>query len=104
MPLKKKYAYYYCRDCEIDFLTPFEGKRVNCPKCADSLFVDKSKDIWIDRPFNYKRPWTKEEDEIILTGAKQGYTKKEMLEALDGRTERAIKTRLLRLKNKKVDY
>jgi predicted Zn-ribbon and HTH transcriptional regulator len=96
MPKKKKYTFWYCRDCEMDFLTPLETK-ANCPKCADRLYVDKLKDIWIERPFNYKRPWSAEEDELILTGTKQGYTRKEISESLDGRTEKAVERRLLRL-------
>jgi hypothetical protein len=99
MPKKKKYTFYYCRDCEMDFLTPFQGK-ANCPKCADRLYVDKLKDIWIERPFNYKRPWSPEEDEMIITGMKQGYKQQEIADSLDGRTRKSVSARWRQLLDK----
>ena len=100
MPKKKLYKYYICKDCEIDFImchftrkgTPF------CPQCAENVYVEKIKGIWMERPFNYKRPWTQEEDETILVSVEQGYTHKEIADALNGRTKNAVNRRLQRLR------
>jgi DNA-directed RNA polymerase subunit RPC12/RpoP len=101
MPKKKEYTFYYCKECEIDFLVAIKLKRkVNCPKCADELFVEKIRTIWMNRPFNYKRPWTNEEDELILVGVKQGYTHKQISESLNGRTTKAVTRRLQQIRRK----
>jgi DNA-binding NarL/FixJ family response regulator len=102
MPKKKPYRYYICKDCEIDFLLSGgkRGGRPFCPQCAENMFVEKVKEIWIERPFNYKRPWTPEEDETILVSAEQGYSNKEIATALEGRTEKAVCNRLAQIRKK----
>lgn len=102
MPKKKKYSFYYCRDCEMDFLIPggtFKNG-VSCPSCGDSIYTDYIKGIWLERPFNYKRPWTEEEDELILMGVRQGYKHREIAESLDGRTPKAVTRRLQQIRAK----
>ena len=102
MPKKKLYKYYICKDCEIDFImsrfirkgTPF------CPQCAENVYVEKVKQIWMERPFNYKRPWTEEEDETILVSVEHGYSNAEISTALEGRTEKAVCRRLSQLRKK----
>jgi len=104
MPKKKKYTFWICKDCEVDFIVPGALKsKVNCPKCADRLFVEKKKDIWIERPFNYKRPWTQEEFEIIQSGLKLGRTHKQIAEELEGRTENAVRRQVQQLRKKGIN-
>jgi hypothetical protein len=102
MPKKKLYRYYICKDCEIDFaMTQFtRGGKPYCPQCAKNNFIEKAKDIWLERPFNYKRPWTSEEDEIILVSAKQGYSNAEISTALEGRTAKAVCNRLAQIRKR----
>ncbi|MEM5012092.1 SANT/Myb-like DNA-binding domain-containing protein [Niallia taxi] len=95
MPKKKEYSHYLCKDCEFDFIVPAILKRkVNCPKCADSIYVEKLMDLWLERPINYKRPWTKEEDELITLGKEQGYTYEQMSKSLLGRSPQSVRRRL----------
>lgn len=98
MSLKKPYVFHLCKECNIDFLVKkgWVGK-VNCPKCADSFFVEKIKDIWIERPNNYKRPYTDLEDQIILDGKNAGYLSAKIAEGLEGRTPKAINRRYQQL-------
>jgi hypothetical protein len=94
MPKKKKYKYYLCKECEIDFVVAekLPGKPY-CPQCAESMFVEKLKEVWMERPFNYKRPWSPEEDETVLVSLKQGFSYEEISEALIGRTGKSVKRR-----------
>ena len=94
MPKLKKYTFYLCKDCEIDFIVKDDYKRVNCPLCADKIYVESLKSIWLERPFNYKTKWTKEEDSIILSGRRLGKTYKEIAKELDGRTPKAVTNRM----------
>lgn len=107
MPLKKKYTFYFCKDCEIDFcLSDNKGKqglKRFCPTCGENLFVEKIKTVWMERPFNYKRPYTDEEDGIILVSRKQGFTYKEISETLFNRTPQSVRRRLQQLKEKGVE-
>lgn len=57
-------------------------------------------EIWLERPFAYKRPWTPEEDELIHIGKQQGYTVKRIAESLEGRTYRAVGRRWQQIKKR----
>jgi DNA-binding NarL/FixJ family response regulator len=102
VPKKKPYRYYICKDCEIDFILS-SGKRGGtpfCPQCAENLYVEKVKEIWMERPFNYKRPWTEDEDATILVSVNQGYSDREIATALEGRTAKAVSRRLSQIRKK----
>lgn len=93
MSRKKEYTFYKCRDCENDFLVATRGSgrtRTFCPKCGENIYTEKVMNIWLDRPFAYKRPWTAEEEELIATGKRLGYSNKRIAESLDGRTTQAV--------------
>ena len=96
MPKKKRYFNYLCKECEIDFVVSFKGK-ANCPKCADNVYVEYKGNIWLERSFNYKRPWTDEEDSILIDGIKLGYKHREIAESID-RTTKAVTRRVSQLK------
>lgn len=96
MPKNKEYNSYICKDCEIDFLVK-KGKF--CPKCGESLFVEHKTSIWIKRPFTQYRRWTKEEDDFVVTGIDQGYSRQEVADEL-GRTKTAVTKRYLLLKER----
>lgn len=103
MPRKKKYGVWRCKECEIDFYVTAEVKhKAYCPKCADSIYVEKVRTLWLERAFNYKRPWTQEEDDLILDGVKLGKTHKEISKELYGRTPKAVTRRLQQLRKKGV--
>lgn len=102
MPKKKKYYSFLCRNCDIDFYVSKRRKRIYCPHCSDYLFVELKCSLWMERPFNYKRPWTEEEDSIILDGARLGYSRKEIAESLNDRTTKAVIRRLSQLRKKGV--
>lgn len=89
MPIKKQYKHYLCKDCDVDFITS-QGN--NCPNCADNVYVDVIRTIWLDRGFNYKRPWTDDEDEMILAGRKLGKTYAEIAKEIN-RTTKATTNR-----------
>ncbi|WP_040985499.1 hypothetical protein [Oceanobacillus jeddahense] len=97
MPKKKPYTFYWCRDCDVDFITSKQVKKACCPSCADSIYVQSVRDIWLERPFNYKRPWTSEEDEILLICVGRGMTHVEIGETID-RTGKAVTRRLSQLR------
>lgn len=103
VPKKKKYFSYLCKDCEIDFVTSFYRARIYCPSCSDSLFVEYKGSLWLERTFKYKRPWTQEEDFVVIDGVQAGYTYQEIAEAID-RTTKAVKNRAWQLKNKGLLY
>jgi DNA-binding NarL/FixJ family response regulator len=102
MPKKKLYKCYICKDCEIDFIMSqfSRGGKPYCPQCAENLFVEKVKEIWMERHHNYKRPWTEEEDEILLVSVDQGYSNHDISIALEGRTEGAVRHRIGQLRKK----
>lgn len=100
MPKKKKYVFYLCKDCEIDFLVAGNEKKFNCPDCGDKIHVEVIKPIWLERPINYKRPWTKDEDSIILAGRRLGKSYKEIAKELDGRTPKAATNRMYQIMKK----
>lgn len=62
------------------------------------MFTEKIRDLWIERPFHYKRPWTSDEDESIRAGMSAGYTQRQIAESLDGRTKSAVQSRWSRIK------
>ena len=99
MPKKKKYTFYKCKDCEIDFFVSTNRKgKTYCPSCGEGGWVELQSTLWIERPFNYKRPWTEDEESILIMGCSAGYTYQEIAEALEGRTQRAVRDKLMRLK------
>lgn len=98
MPSKKKYTYYICKNCEIDFLVSLNRKgKTYCPSCGESMYAESKTIIWIDRPLLYKKPWTEEEDGILIMGVECGYSWVEIGEALEGRTARACFDRWRRI-------
>ncbi|MFD1066668.1 hypothetical protein [Oceanobacillus locisalsi] len=97
MPKKKPYTFYWCKDCEVDFIIMKDIKRPCCPVCADGIYVQSVRDIWLERPFNYKRPWTDDEDEILLIGAERGMTHAEIGKEIN-RTGKAVTRRLSQLR------
>lgn len=103
LPKKKKYTAWRCKECEIDYYVTQEVKHVTyCPKCGDKLFTEVVRTLWLERPILYKRPWTVEEDELILTGVELGRTHKEIAKELNGRTPKAVTRRLQTLRAKGV--
>ncbi|WP_096199496.1 SANT/Myb-like DNA-binding domain-containing protein [Bacillus sp. FJAT-45350] len=99
MPKKKKYWFHYCRECEIDFLVAAKVQgMVSCPKCGDGFYTEKVRSIWLERPFSYRRPWTSEEDDLVLASVEQGYTHQEISDSLNGRTKNAVTRRLQQLR------
>lgn len=104
MPKLKKYVFWHCKECEIDFIVSEKVKHTtHCPSCGDKLFTEAIKPIWLERPFNYKRKWTEEEDSIILSGRKLGKTYEEIAEELDGRTVKATTNRMYLIMKKMRD-
>ena len=97
MPKKKPYKFYWCRDCDVDFIVTKGIRRPCCPACADNIYVQSVRDIWLERPFNYKRPWTSDEDEIVLTSLKRGMTHAEIGKEVN-RTGKAVTRRLSQLR------
>lgn len=98
---KKKYTFFFCKDCEIDFFVSKAGKHIFCPNCGESIYTEKKTTIWIERPFNYKRRWTEDEDSLLLNGIKQGYNRQEIAEELD-RTIGSVRKRYQALVNKGI--
>lgn len=96
----KKYWFYHCRDCVVDFLVGNldrdrhvrAGKRICCPVCADGLYVEKVTFMWMERPFRYKGRWLDEEEDTIRTGKARGYTIRQIAELLPNRTYEAVRT------------
>lgn len=98
---KKKYKLYACRDCDEEFLTvprkdSVKGKRVFCPLCGENEYTDFLMELW-HTPFQAHRPWTKDEDELILVGRENNYTYEQIAQSLDGRTAKATLRRAQRL-------
>lgn len=105
MPKKKPYTFFYCRDCDIDFLVKKEKKGVKfCPSCGENLYVEKLMELWIERPFNYKRPWTPEEDQMAVAGIMQGKTHEQISREMQLRTPDAVRRRLQQLRKNGVYY
>lgn len=101
LPKKKKYTSWRCKDCEIDyFVTSAVTHTTHCPQCGDNLFTESIKVVWLERPFNYKRPWSEEEREIIESGLHLGKTYREISQELDGRTENAVRRQIQQLRSK----
>jgi len=100
MKSKKPYGLFICKECEIDFLVQKKrsARWVNCPLCADHIYVEKINDLWFERQFNHLRPWTAEEDEIVVLGKQQGHTHREIAGLLHGRTKRAVDHRVYHLR------
>lgn len=92
MPVKKKYIWHICKDCELEFLTPDMKRKPSCPNCGDSIHVDELREIWMERGISYKRPWTKEDDDLLLLSIKEGYGRQDIADEL-GRTRKAVNRR-----------
>ncbi len=106
MPKKKKYNFYVCRECEVDFYVGSRGigsGHTSCPVCSDHLFVEHKDVMWLERPMNYKRKWIQEEDEILMTGIMQGRAYKEIAASLD-RTPKACIRRASQLRKEGKYY
>lgn len=102
MSKKKKYFFYKCRDCTKDFLSSGSSSyKIYCPICGEYFFTEKITEIWIERPFQYKRPWTTEEDEIVTAGKINKYSAQRIAESLDGRTARAVNHRWYQIRDRK---
>lgn len=99
MSRKKKYTAYRCRDCEIDFLVYRLKGRIFCPCCGETIYVENVTHVWLERSVYYKRPYTPEEDEIILAGKQAGYTEHRIAESLPGRTQRSVQQRWSRIRD-----
>lgn len=98
MSRKKKYTFYKCRDCENDFLAkPKQGKKPFCPTCGEQFYIENMMPVWIERPFQYKRHWTEEEDELIILGRQMEHTYKRISESLQGRSMKATQNRFYQL-------
>lgn len=102
MPKKKKHKHCLCRDCDVDFVVSSEIKNVvYCPSCGDSINTQLIKNIWMERPFQYKRPWTKDDDELLLDGIKANYSRQAIADELN-RTRKAVNRRYSQLKKRGV--
>lgn len=91
---KIKYNVYQCKDCEIDFLCRTARY---CPKCGDNPYLEKERTIWIDKPVVYKRPWTAEDDDILIESVERGIKNNDIANELS-RTKDAVAERLRRLR------
>lgn len=98
MPKKKRYYIFLCKDCDIDFVISFK-KSPYCPCCGDNLYIDFKCNIWLDRPFNYKRPWTDLEDSILVDGIAQRHKYKDIGVEID-RTTKAVTRRASQLRKR----
>lgn len=95
---KKKYGLYSCKECEDEFIVSEKVKKTPfCPNCGEAFAVERLKNIWLERSFNYKRPWTREEDESLLIGYEAGFNKHEIAEGLKGRSAQAVRNRYYQL-------
>lgn len=95
---KKKYTLSYCRDCDEEFLS-VQLKRVKkafCPLCGENQFTEYVMAVWSE-PFQKGRPWTPDEDELILIGIKNGYNYQQIAESLEGRTKKSVIRRRQRI-------
>jgi DNA-directed RNA polymerase subunit RPC12/RpoP len=107
MPKQKQYFHYMCKDCEVDFLVGKSTKNQNyrhCPVCGEYFEVEKIRNVWIDRPFNYMRAWTNEEDSFIVFSIMEGFTHQQIADNLEGRTKKAVSDRVIRLRKSGVYY
>ena len=98
---KRRYFYYICKDCSLDFMVldkrrRLDGRKGCCPECADNIYVELIKTIWMERPIQTTRKWTEEEDQFVLDSIASGYPRKEIAEEL-GRTYIAVKRRISKL-------
>ena len=101
MAKKKRYVAWRCKDCEMDFYISGKSDRwTHCPKCGENMFTEKIKVVWLERPINYKRPWSEEETEIIESGLKLGKTHKEIAAELNGRTPKAVTRQIQQLRKR----
>lgn len=103
MATKIKYNVYWCKDCEIDFLFRANKKNTShayCPACGDNIATEKTKEIWSERHYVHFKNWSEEEDDIVIECRKRNMPVKEMLELLEGRTDKAVYRRIKRLKEK----
>jgi hypothetical protein len=70
------------------------NEKMHCPKCSKSKHVDKVREMHLEKPLNYKRPWGVEEDKVLLDGIEQGCSYQEISEQLRSRTPQAVRRRL----------
>jgi hypothetical protein len=100
MPKEKSYTLYICRDCEVEFIVgkhSYKGKRC-CPVCSDTLFVERIRNMRMERNFHFYRVWTHEEKEIVVSGKKLGLSLRQISESLDGRSKQAVQHILSRIR------
>jgi hypothetical protein len=96
---KKPYILCFCEDCRMDFLVKqFKQPKLFCPKCGESIAVQRVKKLWIEREYGYKSLWTEEEDKQMVKLLVEGKSYPEIAESLKGRSVGAIRRRLGRLR------
>lgn len=96
----RKYIYWICKDCDLDFIVSNHfKKKANCPSCADNVYTEKIKSVYMDRPYNFLRHWTREELELLEDGLKSNRPYEEIANELN-RTVQAVRIKIYRLKSK----
>lgn len=105
----RTYMFYECRDCEENFFIEKRRQkmkkynaRIHCPLCGENMFTEEIMEMNVVRPFQFKRKWTQEENEILELGLQSGYSVKEIEESLEGRTKFAIYKQMQRLRDEGV--
>ena len=97
MAYRSKHTIYECIKCEEQFVMRYkELFETFCPMCGSSKHVDIVKDVWMDNPFNHRKRYSPEEDEIIINSIRRGYLVREI--EIEGRTRESIYKRAERLK------
>lgn len=95
---KLKYNLFICKECEIDFITQYGD---HCTFCGDNVYSEKQRVLWLERPFLYKRPWTNDDDSLLITSVELGIKNQDIADEL-GRTKDAVAERLRRLRKIRV--
>jgi hypothetical protein len=100
---KIKYFVYWCKDCDLDFMfraVKNENFKAHCPVCGDFIMTEKVKHLWAERHYVYHKKWSPEEDEIVIECRKRKMPIGEIMEQLEGRTDKSIYSRIRQLKEK----
>lgn len=111
MPESKKrlrYNIYQCTDCDKEFIARQQEGRgwkpsPYCPYCGDDEYVDRIREYLLTKPLLYRgRPYTQEEDDIIVISHQRKLTHKETAAELEGRTWASVRNRKRKLKEEGV--